>query len=121
MLNFARQNEWIIKNPFTLTKGVILKAAEIERDRILSFDEESRLLAVCIDKRAHLKAILICALDTAVRLGEIFKMRWQDVNLETNEIYIPQANTKTEDARTVGVTPHLKQELERLWEIYTDG
>jgi integrase len=52
-----------------------------------------------------------------MRRGEIFKMRWQDVNLETNEIYIPQTNTKTEDVRTVGITPRLKRELELLWQV----
>lgn len=117
MLNFALQNEWIIKNPFTLTKGVISKAAEAERDRILSFDEETRLLAVCVGKRAHLKPMLICALDTAMRRGEIFKMKWQDVSFSKNEIYIPQTNTKTEEARTVGMTPRLREELQRLWGV----
>ena len=117
MLNFALQNEWIIKNPFTLTKGVISKAAEVERDRTLSFDEEARLLAVCADKRAHLKPMLMCALDTAMRRGEIFKMKWQDVDFAKNEIYIPQTNTKTEDSRTVGITPRLRENLQTLWEM----
>ncbi len=52
-----------------------------------------------------------------MRRGEIFKMRWRDVNFETNEIYIPQTNTKTEDARTVGITPRLREELEKLWAV----
>lgn len=117
MLNFALQNEWIIKNPFTMANGLISKAAEVERDRILSFDEENRLLSVCVEKRAHLKPILICALDTAMRRGEIFKMKWQDVDFVKNEIFIPQTNTKTEDSRTVGITLRLRNELEQLWEI----
>jgi integrase len=116
MLNFALQNEWIIKNPFILSKGVISMSAEVERDRILSFDEEKRLLAVCHGRRFHLKALLICALDTAMRRGEIFKMKWEDVNFDINEIHIPQTNTKTEDARIVGITPRLRNELELLWE-----
>ena len=117
MLNFAMQNEWIIKNPFTLTKGVISKAAEVERDRTLGFDEESRLLSVCVDKRSHLKPMLICALDTSMRRGEIFKMRWRDVSFESNEIVIPQTNTKTEESRIVGLTPRLREQLELLWEV----
>jgi integrase len=116
MLNFALQNEWIIKNPFILSKGVISMSAEVERDRILSFDEEKRLLSVCHGRRIHLKALLICALDTAMRRGEIFKMKWEDVNFVSNEIHIPQTNTKTEDARIVGITPRLKNELDLLWE-----
>jgi integrase len=116
MLNFAVQNGWLIQNPFEKAKGIVSTSAEVERDRVLSFDEEVRLLAACTGKREHLKALLICALDTAMRHGEILKMRWQDVNFTTGEIYIPQTNTKTEDARTVGITPRLRTELEQLWE-----
>jgi len=117
MFNFALQNEWLIKNPFVLSKGVISMSAEVERDRVLSFDEEARLLAVCIGKRAHLKPLLICALDTAMRRGEIFKMKWRDVDFAENEIYIPQTNTKTEDSRTVGMTPRLAETLTTLWNV----
>ena len=84
---------------------------------MLSFAEEQKLLDACNGRRSHLKPLFICALDTAMRRGEIFKMRWRDVNFETNEIYIPQTNTKTEDARTVGITPRLREELEKLWAV----
>ena len=52
MFNFAVQNEWLIKNPFALSNGVISMSAEVERDNVLSFDEEARLLAACVEKRA---------------------------------------------------------------------
>jgi len=51
-----------------------------------------------------------------MRRGEIFKMRWNDIDLQKNEIYIPQTNTKTEVARTVGVSRRLRKEFELLWE-----
>jgi integrase len=117
MLNYAIQNEWLIRNPFTLTKGIISKAAESQRDRVLSFDEERRLLEACVGRRKHLRPLLICALDTAMRRGEIFKMRWADVRFSSNEIFIPQTNTKTEESRTVGMTFRLRIELEELWEL----
>ncbi|HRI05172.1 MAG TPA: site-specific integrase [Pyrinomonadaceae bacterium] len=116
ILNYAVQNEWLLRNPFTLTKGIISKAAEVERDRILSAEEESRLLEGCSGRRKHLRPLLVCALDTAMRRGEIFRMRWADVRLDTNEIFIPQTNTKTEEARTVGITRRLRDELENLWD-----
>lgn len=96
ILNYAVQNEWLIKNPFSLTKGVISKAAEVERERVLSADKEQRLLYACTGRRSHLRPLLICALDMAMRRGEIFKMRWSDIRFETMEIFIPQTNTKTE-------------------------
>jgi integrase len=116
MLNFALQNDWIVQNPFSKVKGIIVSSAETERDRILSFEEESRLLDACVGRRSHLRPILICALDTAMRSGEIFKMKWQDVRVVSGEIHIPQTNTKTEESRIVGITPRLRVELDLLWE-----
>ena len=51
IFNFALQNEWLIKNPFALSKGLISKAAEVVRDRVLNFDDERRLLFVCTGRR----------------------------------------------------------------------
>lgn len=44
-------------------------------------------------------------------------MKWQDVDFVKNEIFIPQTNTKTEDSRTVGITPRFREELLILWEV----
>src|SRR6185369_7969845 len=100
MLNFAVQNDYLPQNPFSKIRGIIVSSAETERNRILSFEEEAMLLEVCTDRRVHLRPILICALDTAMRAGEIFKMKWRDII--SNEIQIPQTNTKTEESRIVG-------------------
>jgi integrase len=116
MLSFAVQNEYLAQNPFSRARGVIMSSAETERDRILSFDEEVRLLNMCTDRRAHLRPILICALDTGMRAGEMFKMRWRDI-IEWREIRIPQTNTKTEESRVVGMTPRLRAEVQQLWEV----
>jgi len=116
ILNFAIQNDWLIKSPFTKSPGIVSNSGEVQRDRVLSLNEESRLLAACIDQRAHIKPLLICALDTGLRRGEMFKMRWRDVNFVTDEIYIPQTNTKTDAERTVGITTRLRTEFENLWE-----
>jgi integrase len=86
IFSYGVQNEWLLNNPFSLTKGVISKAAEAERDRTLSIDEEHRIVEACTGRRKHLRVILICALNTAMRRGEIFKMRWSNVNFDTNEI-----------------------------------
>ena len=115
ILNFAIDNEWMTSNPFQRMRGIISRAAEVERDRVLSFDEEERLLSACVDERAHVRPLLICALDTGMRRGEMFKMIWNDVSFETGEITIPQTNTKTEETRLVAMTPRLRSELERLW------
>lgn len=116
MLNFAIQNDWLITNPFAKCKGIISTALETKRDRVLSYEEEERLLQACRGRRSHLRPILICALDTGMRRGEIFQMKWKDVDLSSRQIFIPQTNTKTQTARTVGITERLKQELVGLWQ-----
>jgi integrase len=94
---------------------LISLADEQKRQRILSLDEEDKLLAACVDERAHLKAILICALDTGMRQGEIFKLTWGQVDLEHRTITISAFNTKTLQQRSVPVSERLAAELTRLY------
>ncbi|MFN2393546.1 MAG: hypothetical protein ABR566_16485, partial [Pyrinomonadaceae bacterium] len=43
-------------------------------------------------------------------------MRWRDVNLTTNEIFIPQTSTKTDAERSVEIISRLHNDLENFWE-----
>ena len=116
MLNFAVNEGWLIANPFQKTDKVISNASEKARERVLDYDEEIILLNECKDEREHIKAILICALDTAMRPEEIYKLVWNDIGFLNGIIIIRAENTKTETERIVGITPRLKTELERVWE-----
>lgn len=115
MLNFAIENRWIKDNPFFKT-NLISMADETQRNRLLSFEEERRLLDACTDARAHLRLIVITALDTACRLGELLKLRWRDVDFYGEVITIIAFNAKTAEAREVGMTDRVKDELTKLWE-----
>lgn len=53
----------------------------------MDHDEEIILLNECKDGREHIKAILICALDTAMRPEEIYKLVWSDIDF-TNGIIV---------------------------------
>lgn len=112
MLNIAQREGWIERNPFNSGDRLISVADETKRSRILSRDEEVRLLAACSKPtRQHLKAIIICALDTGMRFGEILKMCWSDVDLATGIITIEAMHTKTMTGRQVGITSRLRAEL----------
>lgn len=111
VLRFAVRQGWVLRSPMDLGKVLISKADENKRERVLSHDEESRLLEVCIDKRTHLKPIIICALDTGMRKGEMLKLVWADVDLTSGIIKVKAQNSKTERPRTVPMTPRLKAEL----------
>lgn len=111
MLGIAYQEGWIIRNPFSMGESLISKADEKKRERILSRDEEIKLLEVCTGKREHLKPIIICALDTGMRQGEIFSLKWQNIDFSEEIITIEAFNTKTMQERQVSITYRLKDEL----------
>ena len=71
-------------------------------------------MAACRSERQHLKAILICALDTGMRRGEIFSLVWSDIDFESGLITIRAFNTKTMRERRIGMTERLIAELECL-------
>lgn len=112
ILNFAVQNEWIKKSPFG--SNLISTASENKRKRILTADEERRLLKVCVGDREHLRPILILGIDTAMRKSEILKLRWQDVDLNNRLIIVIAENTKTQTARLIAMTDRVFDELSKL-------
>ncbi len=114
-LNFAQRNKWLESSPFAEGDPLLSLADEAKRERILSFPEERRLLAECTGRRAHLRPLVIAAVDTGMRRGELLKLRWHDVTLGTARITVTALNTKTATARTVPLTPRLHAELSRLW------
>ncbi len=118
MFNIAQREGWIIKNPILQGDSLISVADEKRRERILTREEEARLLKACDEdqRRAHLRPIIICALDTGMRKGEILSLRWRNVDFENRVLNIEAFHTKTMTARQVSMTIRLAEELEKLWE-----
>jgi integrase len=115
MLTVAVREGWLLQNPFSTGDPLISKADEKRRERILTSDEERRLLAASEHPdRNHLRPILICAIDTGMRLGEMLKLRWSDVDLFEGTILIRAFNTKTLRARSVHMTARLHREIAHL-------
>ncbi len=120
MLNIAQREGWIKTNPFLAGESLISNADERKRERILTREEERRLLEACTDpRRAHLRPIIIAAIDTGMRRGELLSLRWRDVDLEHGVILIQAFNTKTMKERELAMTTRLKHELAKLYEQST--
>lgn len=116
MFNIAVREQWLARNPFT--NGESLISTEVHRTRILSREEEARLLHA-IDaepKRSHLKGICLIALDCALRRGEIFSLRWSGVDLINRTIIVTAFNSKTARARTVAMTARVYEWLQAHWQ-----
>ena len=76
--------------------GLIAAAPRIklckEEGRSATIDaEERKLLAVV---KQPLRDVLVLMLHTGMRPGEVFQMRWEDINWDTGMIFIPRGKTK---------------------------
>jgi integrase len=79
-------------------------AAETVRSRRLQAGEEERLMAAAAP---HLRALIIAALSTGCRQGELLSLQWRDLHLDDQGRYrwlvLQPSKTKTHDTRVVPV------------------
>ena len=75
------------------------------RVRYLSDEERKNLLAACkASTNPHLYHVVVVALSTGCRKGEIMTLRWQDVDLRRGQITL--LDTKNGEARSVPLVGH---------------
>lgn len=80
--------------------GVRMPTVANSRDRRLEPGEEERLLAALAASRSqHLKPVVLLALETAMRRGEILALRWEYVDLKRRVLHLPE--TKNGSSRDV--------------------
>lgn len=79
------------------------------RVRYLALDELGRLLKKLA---LHILPVVICALYTGMRKGEILALTWRDVDLKNNFIHIGQS--KTHERRDIPIAEELKAEFLKL-------
>jgi integrase len=101
IFNKAMKNGKAERNP---AQGVKLFKENNERDRILSPEEYSRLLAHC---PAHLKPIVKVAYLTGMRRGEILNLTWGQVDIKQGLIKLSGEDTKTNEGRLVPLNREL--------------
>ncbi len=93
MFSMAMKWEELPKNPFA---GVKLLDVPDVKDRILSPDEESKLLKACHEVRApHVRSLIVLAVNTGMRRGEILGLTWSQIDLEQRTIHVQNSKTKS--------------------------
>jgi len=93
------RKEWgvYVHNP---VRDIRLPADNRPRDRRLQAGEEARLLEACREARnPWLLSIVQLALETAMRQGELTRLRWEYIDLNRRTAHLP--DTKNGEARTV--------------------
>lgn len=120
VLNYGKREGLIDKTPFELGAPLIHKSDETRRTRVMTPDEESRLLAVCEGRRSHLRALVIAAVDTGARFGELKTLTWAEIDLAGRTITLRAYHTKTAQSRILPISERLFFELTRLFNEASD-
>lgn len=102
MYNLGISNKLITYNPVNEVKKLREDNFKI---RYLTKDEEIRMFKCVSVNCEHLKPIIICALQTGMRKGEILNLRWSNIDFELNFIEI--LKTKTGKARKIPISETL--------------
>ncbi|MDA8153619.1 MAG: site-specific integrase [Acidithiobacillus sp.] len=129
VLNLAMK-EWGIAMAANPVLQIKMPEASTSRDRRLVDDEEERLLSACADaNNPWLRPVVIFAIETAMRAGEMLETRelnkktgqrekrtpglqWADVDLKKRTAHLPK--TKNGEARTVPLSSRAVSILEAL-------
>ena len=99
------RNQFFGKNP---VKQSGIPVVNDKKERVLSVDEEKRLLNVCPE---YLKHAIQIALNTGMRRGEILGLKWQWIDFDENLIMLPQTNTKNQQSRKVPINQIVRKIL----------
>ncbi len=114
MLNWAVGREYLDRTPFRRGTEVLIRM-ELEdnkRRRRISEAEEAALLAVA---SPHLRSMIIAALDTGMRRGEMLALQFADIDWKRRMITLRGATTKSRRTRVVPIgTARLLAVLEWL-------
>ncbi len=105
ILYWAVDEQLLAANPLARLKMV--RERRIRR-QILSLAEEELLLGVAT---GHLRTMLLIALDTGMRRGEITSQRWEDIDFAQKILSATHSKTPEGESREIPLTERLYQFL----------
>ena len=109
----VREWEWLESNPFSRVK----KPTEPRgRVRFLDDEERDKLLASCqASKSKALYPIVILAISTGMRMGEILNLKWKDIDLSRSRLVLHE--TKNNERRAVPIVGLAQQVMKKLSKV----
>ncbi len=106
LLSKGAEWELLEQNPFKRGKSLLTKENN-KRLRFLSQEELQKLLGVA---PKHLREVIICAVNTGMRRGELLSLKWEQVR--NGFIYLQ--NTKTDEPRQIPINDTLAELFEEI-------
>lgn len=111
---FTKAVEWDMVEEETLKRVRRAKMLEENNRRLryLSKEECHTLIDACVD---YLKPIVITALNTGMRKGEILSLKWDNIDLDNGFILLDSGMTKNGERREIPINTTLRATLEELF------
>ena len=111
--NYAvKRLRWLNENPCS---NLLRLKDNFRRDRILQKAEFARLLEACRKSKSnYLYCIVIIALTTGARQGEILGVEWMHIDIENKLAQFKE--TKNGRPRSVALVESVVEELKRLYQ-----
>jgi integrase len=101
ILFWAVDEGYLPSNPLARLK---LERPRRKKRPVMSLEEEGKLLA---HAASHLQHIIICALDTGMRRGEILAQLWQDIDFNRCLLSVTRSKTAGGESREIPLTKRL--------------
>ena len=101
-----------------IVRNVVIDDDTKPRERVLSDDERQRLIKACQESHWNkLYLLVLMAMTTGARRGELMKLRWCDVSFKDNTGYL--GDSKNGTSRELHFAPVVITELKRFQEVGT--
>jgi integrase len=105
ILYWAVDEQLLAANPLARMK---MARERRTRRQVLSVAEEQLLLGSAKD---HLRAMIVAALDTGMRRGEITSQRWEDIDFSRKLLFVTRSKTPEGESREIPLTARLYELL----------
>jgi integrase len=108
ILYWAVDEQLLESNPLARMK---MARERRTRRQVLSLDEERLLLKAAT---GHIYTMIIAALDTGMRRGEITGQHWEDIDFQRRVLSVTRSKTPEGESREIPLTGRLHDELVRI-------
>ena len=105
ILYWAVDEQLLTANPLARMK---MARERRTRRQVLSLAEEQLLLPAAKD---HLQGMIIAALDTGMRRGEITSQQWEDIDFSRKVLFVTRSKTPEGESREIPLTDRLLKHL----------
>ena len=107
ILYWAVDESLVVANPLS---RMPMARERRKRRPVMTVDEEHLLLGAASE---HMRRMIIAALDTGMRRGELLHQRWEHVDFARRVLFVTRSKTPEGEAREIPLTKRL---FDLLWE-----